>query len=275
MLKIGLSTYLKTIDEALFASYREAGIECMEIATTYDLYPTLNMRNIRALADGYGVKLWSYHLPFLPFRELDISHRDLKDFSVKYLSELILRAGDVGIERFVVHPSGEPVADGERAERMAYAKESLSRLAEVASRVGAVIAVEDLPRSCLGRDSSEIIELLSADDRLRVCFDTNHLLYEDNLMFLRAVGSKIVTTHISDYDFVDEKHWLPGEGDVRWGELYQALLESGYTGAWVYEIAYDAPATITRPRALVARDFANNAREIFTGVAPRAIGVRK
>ncbi|MBP3308738.1 MAG: sugar phosphate isomerase/epimerase [Clostridia bacterium] len=275
MLKIGLSTCGKVIDEALFASYREAGIECMEIATAPELYPTLDMKNIRALADRYGITLWSYHLPFMPFDRLDISRRELTDYTKKYLSELALRAGDVGIDKLVIHPSGEPVGDAERDERMKYACEALAYLASVASGVGATVAVEDLPRSCLGRNSREILTLLSADDRLRVCFDTNHLLGESNLDFIKRVGDKIITTHISDYDFVDEKHWLPGEGDVRWAELYSALIGAGYSGAWLYELGYDAPSTIARPRCLTPSDFVKNAREIFAGVSPTPIVIRR
>lgn len=70
---------------------------------------------------------------------------------------------------------------------MSQAKKSLAFLAEFAGKHGAVIAVEDLPRTCLGRNSSDIKELLSADKRLKVCFDTNHLLGEDNLDFMGRV----------------------------------------------------------------------------------------
>ncbi len=275
MLEIGLSTCGKVINEKLFYAYSEAGISCMEIAVSPAEYDALDMKRIRALADGYGVTLWSYHLPFLPFDRLDISRRDLAPYTVEYLSGLICRAAEVGVDKFVVHPSGEPIADAERTERMSIAMESLSTLAERAFREGAVIAVEDLPRSCLGRDSSDILTLLSADDRLRVCFDTNHLLYEDNLDFIRRVGSKIITTHVSDYDFIDEKHWLPGEGEVDFTALARELTGVGYRGAWLYEVAFTAPDTLIRPRELNCLDFASNAKQILSGQKPAVIGKRK
>ena len=101
-------------------------------------------------------------------------------------------------------------------------------LAELAYRHGAVIAVEDLPRSCLGHDIAELERLVSVNDKLRVCFDTNHLLIDDNLSFAEKLGSKIITIHASDYFFVDECHWLPGEGEVDWHALYNKLVEKGY-----------------------------------------------
>ena len=79
------------------------------------------------------------------------------------------------------------------------------------------------------------------------------------------MGDKIITTHISDYDFVDEKHWLPGEGKINWQELYKALLDIGYKGPWLYELGFKAPNTISRERDLTCEDFANNAKEIFDG----------
>ena len=58
------------------------------------------------------------------------------------------------------------------------------------------------------------MELISADDRLRVCFDTNHLLKESIIDFIYNVGDKIITTHVSDYARENERHWLPGEGVI-------------------------------------------------------------
>ena len=63
---------------------------------------------------------------------------------------------------------------------------------------------------------------------MKVCFDSNHLLQEQGDSFILAVGDKIVTTHISDYDFVNERHLLPGELDIDWEEYMD--LGSDYEG---------------------------------------------
>lgn len=139
----------------------------------------------------------------------------------------------------------------------------MSKLSHIASECGAVIAVEDLPRTCLGRDSDEILQLISVDEKLRVCFDTKHLLTENNADFIRKVGSKIITLHVSDYDFINERHWLPGEGKVDWNSLLDALQEIGYNGMWLYEVAFKSPKTIIRERDLTCEDFVKNAKELF------------
>ncbi len=167
-----------------------------------------------------------------------------------------------GARIFVVHPSLEPIPDLERDVFMQYAKEGLSALAAFAAEGGARIAVENLPRTCLGRTSSEIAELISAHDNLFVCFDTNHLLIEDTLSFVKALGDKIIATHFSDYDFVDEKHWLPGEGKVDWVSLMNALDETAYDGPITYEVNYHGGG-MKRSRNLRPEDFVRNARELL------------
>ena len=265
MLPIGLSSCQKELTDTTFAAYRAAGITHMEISLPHGQYPSLNYREVRETADRHGVLLWSFHLPFSPFDTLDISRRDLAKESVAYLSELIRRASDIGIKTHIIHASGEPIAEEDRPERMKQARESLCLLADIATTCGSRLAVEDLPRTCLGRDSSDMLSLVADHPDLRICFDTNHLLSEDPLAFIRAVGSKIVTTHVSDYDGLDEKHWLAGEGILPWHALYSALVAEGYQGPWLYEIGYAAPATRPRSRNLTPDDFVRNAQEIFAG----------
>ena len=148
-------------------------------------------------------------------------------------------------------------------------------LADVAVKNGAVLAVEDLPRTCLGNCSAEILELTRGHDALKVCFDTNHLLGgEDPAAFVRAVGHKLVTLHVSDYDFIDERHWLPGEGDIDWNSIVEALRDVDYQGVFMYEISPKCPKTILRDRDLSCEDFVRNAREILNGEKPTVFATR-
>ena len=70
---------------------------------------------------------------------------------------------------------------------------------------------------------------------------------------------------MSDYDLVDERHWLPGEGKINWKNVMAALEKIGYGGSFMYEISYRCPKTILRNRNLEAADFALNAKELFEG----------
>ena len=271
MYPIGLSTCNALPTEDLFAAFAAAGIPKMEISTNMRGYEQINLAAAKALSERYGIEIWSLHLPFSPFSEMDIAALDevFRARSVAWLVDLMKRAAAVGIRRFVVHGSAEPVAREDRAQRMERSKKSLLELATTAGELGAVVCVEDLPRTCLGRDSDEMLDLLSADPRLRVCCDTNHLLTEDLPAFIRRLGAKIETLHVSDYDGVDEKHWLPGEGVLDWQAVLEALSEVGYNGPWLYEIGLsDQPRKIVRDRPLTWSDFVRNAAELFAGKRP-------
>ena len=274
MYEIGLSSPC-AITEEMFAGYGQAGISSIEVSVGKELCDALDFALLKNWSDKYGVKLYSFHLPFWPFNEIDISSKELCDKSVEYFAEFIKKGSEIGIDKYIIHPSGEPIKESDRKERMICAKKSLDTLARIAKEYGAVICVENLPRTCLGRDSDDIIELLSANDDLRACFDTNHLLSEKASDFVKRVGDKIVTAHISDYDFKNERHWLPGEGDTDWCEMLELFKSINYSGHWLYEINLKAPGTIERPRDLCYEDFVKNACELFEGKELTCIGKRK
>lgn len=270
MLTIGLSTCgNKPLTDESFREMVAAGIGALEISQGD--YDSFDFDNAKTLAQRYGVKLWSLHLPFGgPYNPADLDPANRK-FTDEEDRKIIARAVEAGITKFVVHPSCEPNAPETRAERMKYSMEFLSNLADYAAEKGAVLAVENLPRTCLGNRAAELKEIISANDKLGVCFDFNHSLGEDNSAYIKLLGDKIITTHVSDYDFIDERHWLPGEGKVDWVEMITLMEQANYQGVWMYELGFNAPKSIDR-RVLTWQDFADNARTIFAKKQPAAIG---
>ena len=243
----------------------------MEVSGSLEMYKDLDYKQLSDLSRQYGITLWSLHLPFSPFEQIDISRPELSGQTVAYYEALIQKASAIGIRHFIVHPSGEPIQEADRPARLACAKESLRRLGDIATQYGAVIAVENLPRTCLGNRAEELKRIISVNDKLRVCFDFNHSLGEDNSAYIKLLGDKIITTHVSDYDLIDERHWLPGEGKVDWVEMITLMEQADYQGVWMYELGFKAPASIDR-RELTWQDFGDNARTIFAKKQPEAIG---
>ena len=173
MHRIGLSSSAYALNDETLGKLRESGLEAIEVSEGYDGSLALDYGELARISQKHGIKLWSFHLPFFPFKKIDISSLDkeLRDNALALYTELIGRATDIGIDKFVLHPSGEPIADADREERIKYSMQSLDAIAELAHRHGARIAVEDLPRSCLGNTAEELSRLISANDKLRVCFD--------------------------------------------------------------------------------------------------------
>ena len=123
-MQIGLSTCGKEMNEALFRSYRDAGIPMMEISATAEAYTDLDYKLLSDLSRQYGITLWSFHLPFAPFEQIDISRPELSAQTINYYETLIQKAAAIGIRYFIVHPSGEPIAEADRPARLACAKDS-------------------------------------------------------------------------------------------------------------------------------------------------------
>lgn len=257
--KIGLSSCGKAFDKALFLTYASAGIDVMELSLDANGYASIDYEIVSEWSAQTGVEVRSFHLPFYPFETNDVSSldEDVRQNTIDMHKRYIKAAAAVGIKIFVLHPSAEPIKSEERTLRLENARASINTLAQFADEIGALIAVENLPRTCLGNCSTEI-NYLTDNSKAKVCFDTNHLLTESHESFINNVGSKIIATHISDYDGIDERHWLPGEGIIDWVKLITMLDDIGYSGALLYELGYKAPKTITRSRDLENSDFTSN-----------------
>lgn len=254
-----------------FRELAEAGVGRIELSYAYPLYPGIEWKRIEKDSREHGVALWSLHLPF----EHDLTNPAHPDPAVRaetfrFDRELAEKAAAIGVRVLVVHPSGEPIGDTGRAESMKRSKEWLSGLADFAGSIGMKVAVENLPRTCLGRDAADMAALLE-DPRLSACFDTNHLLRDSHADLVRAVAGRILTLHVSDYDFINERHWLPGEGKIDWPALLAALEDAGYEGPWLYEISRKPEKTIVR-RPLAWRDFAENRAALMAGRKPEPLG---
>ena len=264
MNKIGVSTCGDPFDESFFVDLGKNGIGYTEISYTYDRdFAALDFKKVKKWAAVNGVKIWSIHLPYAEPWDIDIcsSDADLRKRTVAFYSDCIKRGSDYGVDKFVIHPANNWVFDeSQRQEWIKNSKESLFALGNVADGCGAALCVENINTICCNSD--EISDVVSVNDKLRICFDLNHSLHQDNADFLRKIKDKLLTIHVSDYDFVEERHWFPGEGKNDWVKLNRTLNEIGYDGVFMYEVGA-SPKLIRRTKKLSAADFYRNATEIF------------
>lgn len=226
------------IDLTWFKQLAACDVAAIEVSVSADKCDEIDWPALRTYADEAGIEIWSYHLPFSGKINIAAPDEMTRAAAVQKQCSLIKLANGIGITRFVIHPSAEPIPQPERSLWMAAAKKSLTELAEYAAKCNCVICVEDLPRTCLGHTADEMLELLAADDRLRMCFDVNHLCAEygsTHQEMVEKLGDKIVTTHMSDYDFIDEKHLYPGVGLINWKALVELLEAADYAGPFLYE----------------------------------------
>lgn len=225
-----------TISGKLSACF-DAGFTAFELSPVYDKEKlTAHVQEIQRELSTSKLKIWSVHLPFGPQLDIAAENETIRQQVEMRLKKYIDVVQILHPCVAVIHGSTEPIADRERDKRIDQAVKSLAALTEHCRKYNIQLALECLPRTCLGRNSDEILTMTEAVDGLGVCFDTNHLTLQNPLDFIRKVGSTIVTTHVSDYDFVDERHWMPGWGKVNWPELYHALVCTGYQGPILFEV---------------------------------------
>lgn len=226
-------------DEEKIADCAKSGIDVLEHDCLWNdpKCADYDYIKIQQCAKNHGIYMQSVHLALGD--ELDISNMQTKPFALDVLTRQIIAAAKADIKYAVLHASAEPIGESERKSRLETAADSVMKLCKTATECGITLCLEDLPRTCLCNDTAELASLLSVDSSLKVCFDVNHLLKCSHKQFFVAFGDKIVTTHISDYDFVDDRHWVPGEGNIDWVKLADLFEQYNYSGAFLFECDVD------------------------------------
>ena len=205
---------------------------------------------MRRLLAAAGVAARTVHANF--GGSLDISSRDpaVRSAGIQAFSVALDLARRIGARIVVVHASSEPIPDEARAARMEQAKRSVRTLAGMASDAGCRIALELLPRTCLGHSVEELLTLLENVDvsTAGVCLDTNHLMADFAALpdVVRSLGPRLIALHCSDYDGVDEQHWPPLRGVIDWPAFLSALRDVHFPGPFNYEAALDGQTPAER-----------------------------
>ncbi len=94
--KVMLSRPLSTLTEEHFKEMRDAGIDGIEVSPRQHEYDTMDLLPIKALADRYGITLWSFHLRFCDFEGYDIANLDGAErrHAIEYAKAYIKKAAE-------------------------------------------------------------------------------------------------------------------------------------------------------------------------------------
>ena len=232
------SKFFVESSEACWADARSAGFETAELVFPPDMqsgpmFEEAERRRAHILSAG--LRILSAHTPFGPATDPSSANTEQRRQAIRLEKRVLDQIAEWKIGLAVLHASFEPVGEDERAVRLAIARDAVGELGDYARSLGITLAVEELPRTCLGNCSDEMLYLTDHGRLAKMTFDFNHLLRETHEHFLDACAPYIVTTHLSDYDFVDEKHWMPGVGKVDWPGVIRYIREKGYTGQFLFE----------------------------------------
>ena len=229
-----------------FANLKEAGIVLVELGLRAPQFYSDSMdreefcRVIKKAASEAEVTIWSIHIPYGKPWDISDPSETVRQEVVRQHQKLFEIFEILQPIKAIIHPSFEPNPPEERDARLEACRKSLLVLAAEAETYGVELVIENLPRTCLGNSSEEILWLLEGMESLGVCCDVNHLLTETPQEFIQRIGPRITTLHISDYDGIDERHWPPGKGIIEWNLVLESLIQTGYSGPFLLEYS-DSP----------------------------------
>lgn len=199
------------------------------------------------LSKKYNIPILSYHMRFnderdggaFPFTPSSPDEA-VRDFTLNNSKRLIEYMTKCNIKRVVLHGS-KRIDEHLRAECREYLIDYIQKLCDFCAPFGITVALETLKPVCLGNGVDDHLYIMSKvnRDNYGICFDCNHFTEEDNIEFIRKAGQYIVTTHLSDFDGIDERHWIPGKGIIDWKNLVTALDDAEYSGPYIFEIRFD------------------------------------
>lgn len=238
-LEVALSYSYLEFTEELAMQWMKAGIRKVELALNClpvefnDKEFVNRIDQCNEIQNKCGIEIVSVHLPYGPEWELCSCDDQIRSKAMRSYIKTIQYANRLHPKRYILHPGYPNVPEQERSMRMQNFRYNVSILSAVAGF--AKIAVENMAFDCLGNTSAELINLVDGLDNVCVCSDMNHWLQEKNYDAIRKLGSRIEAVHISDYDEIQEKHWLPGDGVSDWNKILDALCFIGYNGPFLYE----------------------------------------
>lgn len=160
------------------------------------------------------------------------------------------RAGPValglGVGRIVHHTNGSTLS-GDGPER-------LQREAEViraAWQPGFRFALENMSTLAHMEYVVALVDELGADVA-GICVDSGHANLGDlgAPRALRMAGDRLITTHLQDNHGERDEHLPPGDGQIPWEAVAEALSEIGYHGCLMLELT-DQPSAERRAAGVI------------------------
>lgn len=246
-MKRGLGLAIKSLASPLTHEAVDA-IASSELLSTIEVFPrifagpdgdSVKKRLLEVVAASPRLSIPTYHCDYGKVQDLSQLDEEGRAGALELFIGEMKAARDFDADILVLHPSFEPVPEEERKERLAALKLSLAQSEERLRHYGLRVALELLPRTCLGRTPEELLDI-AADfgDEFGFCLDVNHLTGHPERLAetVRALSGRLYDIHVSDYFGDDECHNMPSDGIINWKSFIKDLDAIGYDGPFTYEL---------------------------------------
>lgn len=220
-----------------FASYSRKGLPMTQpdweswVKRQKELSDSLNIEYVQGHAHFY---LWSPAAPHIKEEDEELIRRS------------IIGAGIMGVKWLVIHPGNidDETGNSDYGRSLQLNLDQYQRYAELASREGVGIAIENLPnhgeRGRFATDERDLLTLMEklADPIFGICWDTGHghMNVPDQSASLRAIAPYLHALHIADNHGSKDEHIAPFFGTIDWDPIMRTLREIEYPGEFTFEI---------------------------------------
>lgn len=193
---------------------KEAGFEATSIWWEDEDTPWLvKKESMPQLVRDRGLVLENLHVPYNDSSELWSENESVRSEFIQRHIGWLQDCANYHIPMMVMHLTeglNPPAPNGEGLK-------SFLELVKVAEELEVTIAIENTRRS----DNVPYLLSKIQSNYLGFCYDSSHHFLSDKQDFslLDNFGERLVTTHLSDNDGLEDRHWLPEQGIIDWGML--------------------------------------------------------
>jgi sugar phosphate isomerase/epimerase len=200
-----------------------------------------------------------------PFDGLTILTRDAKvrELAQARLTQGLEFAAELGATHMVVHSPfqffGSPFIPNHpaypRVELVQAAHEALDPLVQLAQQHHIMLVIENI----FDTNPVLLVDLLRSfnSEYVRSSIDTGHAFINQRVggptpdQWIREMGEMLQHMHIQDTDGHTDRHWAPGDGNLNWYALFEALSALKQSPRLVIETT--SPQKVKRGAAYFAR----------------------
>jgi sugar phosphate isomerase/epimerase len=188
---------------------------------------------VKAELDGYRGRL-GIHGPFWGFT-IDSKDPDVRALVAKRLDQGLDVCAYLGATQMVIHSpyttwdyNNLDDNPGSRETMIGLVHETIGAAVKRAADMGCTLVIENIE----DKDPHIRVDLAKsfASPAVRVSIDTGHANYAHHATggppvdyYVHAAGNMLHHVHLQDTDGHADRHWAPGEGNIRWQEVFRAL----------------------------------------------------
>jgi len=202
--------------------------------------PNMSAHDTAALIGRYGKLLENYqgligmHGPFIGF-DISTSDKEIQAIVKKRLLQGLQTAEALRATHMVVHsPFSQWHTQNTlnfewlRPQMFQDAIDILRPAVKMAEEIGCTLVLENI-NDVDPSDRRKLAEAVNSP-RLKLSVDTGHALLVHGSngappvdYFLKDAGDMLAHVHLQDADGYADRHWIPGEGNVNWTSVFDAI----------------------------------------------------